>query len=134
MAEDAGGGIAEIGVDKLPGYDSVTEEGLAWGLSMLSQGGTFENRTICEMGVGLAGIGGSVVPGNASQPHWYKAQEYLRLTIRLQSASASPVLPIYQALYEGVNWRSRPVVTRNQTSVERRHLPLIRFPEILPLV
>ena len=29
MTEDAGSGVAEIGVDKLSGYDSVTEEGLA---------------------------------------------------------------------------------------------------------
>ena len=28
MAEDGGSGIAEIGVDELSGYDSVTEEGL----------------------------------------------------------------------------------------------------------
>lgn len=29
MAEDGGGRIAEIRVDELSGYDSVTEEGLA---------------------------------------------------------------------------------------------------------
>ena len=29
MAEDAGSGIAEIGVDELSGDDSMTEEGLA---------------------------------------------------------------------------------------------------------
>ena len=29
VAEDAGSGIAKIGVDELSGYDSVTEEGLA---------------------------------------------------------------------------------------------------------
>ena len=31
MAEDGGGRIAEIRVDELSGYDSVTEEGLPWG-------------------------------------------------------------------------------------------------------
>ena len=29
VAEDGGGGVAEIGIDELSGYDSVTEEGLA---------------------------------------------------------------------------------------------------------
>ena len=31
MAEDGSSGVAEVGVDELSGYDSVTEEGLAWG-------------------------------------------------------------------------------------------------------
>ena len=41
VAEDCGCGVAEVGVDELPGDDSVPEEGL----------------TVSEVGVGLAGIG-----------------------------------------------------------------------------
>ena len=101
---------------------------------MLYVGGGFENRTICEMGVGLTGIGGGVVPDDSYQLHECKARERPRHTIRLQSASALPILPIYQALYGGVNWRSLLVVTRGLTSIERRHLPTIRLPKILPLI
>ncbi len=67
MAEDAGGGVAEIGVDELSGYDSMTEEGLPWGSLMRYRGRRFENRTICKMGIGLARIGGSVVPDTTNQ-------------------------------------------------------------------
>ncbi len=134
MAEDAGAGVAELGVDKLPGYDSVTEEGLAWGLLMLYRGDGFENRTICEMGVGLAGIRGSVVPENSNQLHELKAQECRRHTIRLQSTSALPILPTCQALYEGINSHSPLVVTSDLTSIKRRHLPIIRLPKVLPLI
>ena len=49
MAENGSGSVAQIGVNELSGYDSVTEEGLAWGLSILSREEGFESRTICEM-------------------------------------------------------------------------------------
>ena len=31
MAEDGGGGVAEVGVDELAGDNAVAVEGLAWG-------------------------------------------------------------------------------------------------------
>lgn len=103
MAEDAGGGVAEIGVDELSGYDSVAEEGLAWELLMLYRGRSFETPTICKMSVGLAGIGGSVVPATSNQLPRHKASERLKHTIHLPSTSASPIPPISQALHGSVN-------------------------------
>ena len=67
MTKDGGSGVAEIRIDELSGYDSVTEEGLPWGLLILHREGSYENRTICEMGIGLARIRGSVVPTPLSQ-------------------------------------------------------------------
>ena len=76
MTEDAGGGVAKIGVDELSGYDPMTEEGLPWELSMLYRNRrSFENRTICKMGVGLSSIRRSVVPIHNHQPHSYNAPE-----------------------------------------------------------
>ena len=66
MAEDGGGRIAEIRVDELSRYDSVTEEGLPWGSLILYREGSFEDHTICKMGVGLTSIRGSVVPSPLS--------------------------------------------------------------------
>ena len=67
MTKYGGSGVAEIRIDELSGYDSVTEEGLPWVLLALHTEGSYENRTICMMGVGLAGVGGSVVPSTLSQ-------------------------------------------------------------------
>ena len=60
-------------------------------------------RTICEMGVGLASIRGRIVSNSNDQLHQSKAREGLKHTIHLLSASASPILPICQALYGEVN-------------------------------
>ena len=49
MAEDSGRGVTEISIDELPGDDTVAEEGLSIG----------------EVGIGLTGIGGSIIPGYA---------------------------------------------------------------------
>ena len=67
VAEYGSSRIAEVGVDELFGYDSVTEEGLAWGLSTLYQDTSFETRTICKMCIRLSSIRGSVVPATSNQ-------------------------------------------------------------------
>lgn len=46
MSEDGGAGVADVCVDELAGDDLVAVEGL----------------TIGEVGVGLAGVGGGIVP------------------------------------------------------------------------
>ena len=79
VIKDGGGGVAEIGIDELSGYDSMTEEGLPWGLLILHREGSYENRTICKMGIGLAGIGGSVVPSTLSQLLFRQFLQFSRL-------------------------------------------------------
>lgn len=51
MAEDGGRGVAEVGVDQLTRDNAVTVEGL----------------TVREVGVGLAGVGGGVVPASLGE-------------------------------------------------------------------
>jgi len=46
VAEDCGRRVAKVSVDELAGDDSVSEEGL----------------TVGEVGVGLTGVGGGIVP------------------------------------------------------------------------
>ena len=117
VTKDGGSGVAEIRIDELSGYDSVTEEGLPWGLSILHREGSYENRTICKMGVGLAGIGGSVVPSTLSQLLFRQFLQFPRLCTQTS-------IPLSHLI----------IIKGSKTSIERRHLPLIRLPKVLPLI
>ena len=90
VTKDGGSGVAEIGIDELSGYDSVTEEGLPWGLLILHREGSYENRTVCKMSVGLAGVGGSVVPSTLSQLLLRQLLQFARLCT--QTSVPLPIL------------------------------------------